>query len=55
MRVVHGTGHGSPGKAPVLKDKVRAWLVQSQDVLAFTQARPVDGGAGALVVLLVSR
>ncbi|MCI1191146.1 Smr/MutS family protein [Calidifontimicrobium sp. SYSU G02091] len=52
VRVVHGKGHGSPGKAPVLKGKVRAWLVQKDAVLAFVQARAADGGHGALVVLL---
>ncbi|MDI1259247.1 Smr/MutS family protein [Aquabacterium sp.] len=54
VRVVHGKGLGSPGKLPVLKDKVRRWLVQSDRVLAFVQARGDDGGAGALVVLLNS-
>jgi DNA-nicking Smr family endonuclease len=38
----------------VLKGKVRNWLVQRQDVLAFAQARGPDGGAGALIVLLDS-
>jgi DNA-nicking Smr family endonuclease len=52
VRVVHGKGHGSPGKAPVLKGKVRAWLVQKDAVIAFVQARAADGGHGALVVLL---
>ena len=52
VRVVHGKGLGSPGKAPVLKRKVFAWLVQKNEVLAFVQARPAEGGAGALVVLL---
>ena len=52
VRVVHGKGLGSPGKTPVLKGKVQGWLVQKQEVLAFVQARPAEGGAGALVVLL---
>lgn len=52
LRVVHGKGLGSPGKAPVLKNKVHSWLVQKNEVLAFVQAKPADGGAGALVVLL---
>ena len=52
VRVVHGKGLGSPGKTPVLKGKVQSWLVQKQEVLAFVQARPAHGGAGALVVLL---
>ena len=53
VRVVHGKGLGSPGKAPVLKSRVHSWLVQKKEVLAFVQARPAEGGAGALVVLLV--
>jgi DNA-nicking Smr family endonuclease len=52
VRVVHGKGLGSPGKAPVLKEKVHRWLVQKSEVLAFVQAPPAQGGAGALVVLL---
>ena len=52
VRVVHGKGLGSPGREPVLKGKVRAWLVQKNEVLAFAQARASDGGHGALVVLL---
>lgn len=52
VRVVHGKGLGSPGKTPVLKGKVQGWLIQKQEVLAFVQARPAEGGAGALVVLL---
>ena len=53
VRVIHGKGLGSPGKTPVLKGRVHSWLVQKKEVLAFAQARPADGGAGALVVLLV--
>jgi DNA-nicking Smr family endonuclease len=52
VRVVHGKGLGSQGKEPVLKAKVKSWLIQKQEVLAFVQAKPAEGGAGALVVLL---
>lgn len=52
LRVVHGKGHGSPGRQPVLKTKVQRWLAQRQEVMAFTQASGHDGGAGALIVLL---
>ena len=52
LRVVHGKGLGSPGRQPVLKDKVQRWLAQSADVIAFAQASGPQGGAGALVVLL---
>ena len=52
VRVVHGKGLGSPGRTPVLKGRVQRWLVQKHEVMAFVQARPAEGGAGALVVLL---
>jgi len=52
VRVVHGKGLGSPGKAPVLKSRVQGWLIQKNEVLAFVQAKPAEGGAGALLVLL---
>ena len=52
VRVVHGKGHGSPGREPVLKARVQRWLAQSAGVMAFAQASGPMGGAGALVVLL---
>ena len=52
VRIVHGKGLGSPGKEPVLKGHVKNWLAQRDEVLAFTHARPEDGGHGALIVLL---
>lgn len=52
LRVIHGKGHGSPGRIPVLKHLSRGWLAQRDDILAFCQARPHDGGDGALLVLL---
>ncbi len=52
VRVVHGKGNGSPGREPVLKSKVRTWLVQKDEVIAFAQARAADGGHGAVLVLL---
>ncbi len=52
LRVIHGKGLGSIGREPVLKVKVRAWLVQKEEVIAFSQARPHDGGASAVLVLL---
>lgn len=55
VRVVHGKGLGSAGKTPVLKDKVRRWLVQKSEVAAFVQAPPMHGGAGAILVLLQAR
>ncbi|MFC5474259.1 Smr/MutS family protein [Paraherbaspirillum soli] len=52
VRIIHGKGLGSINKEPVLKAKVRNWLVQKEEVLAFCQATAAEGGAGALVVLL---
>ncbi len=52
VRVIHGKGLGSINKEPVLKNKVRNWLAQKDEVIAFCQAKAADGGSGALVVLL---
>ena len=52
VRVIHGKGLGSPGREPVLKAYVNAWLAQRAEVLAYCQARAAEGGAGAVVVLL---
>lgn len=52
VRVIHGKGLGSLNKEPVLKSKVRNWLAQKDEVIAFCQATAADGGAGALIVLL---
>lgn len=52
VRVVHGKGLGSKDKQPVLKGKTRVWLAQREEVIAFCQARPAEGGSGALIVLL---
>jgi DNA-nicking Smr family endonuclease len=55
VRIVHGKGLRSPGREPVLKKLVLGWLAQRKDVLAFCQARTVEGGAGAVIVLLTAR
>jgi DNA-nicking Smr family endonuclease len=52
IRIVHGKGLGSGHRGPVLKRSVNRWLRQWQSVLAFVSARQVDGGTGALYVLL---
>jgi len=54
--VVHGRGRSSPGH-PVLKRNLFAWLTRApwkRWVIAFTSARPCDGGTGATYVLLRS-
>ena len=55
VRVVHGKGHGSPGRQPVLKSRVQRWLAQCVEVIAFAQASGPQGGAGALIVLLADQ
>ncbi len=52
VRIIHGKGHGSLHKQPVLKGKVNKWLQQRDEVLAFCSARIEDGGTGAVYVLL---
>ncbi|SFW22869.1 Smr/MutS family protein [Nitrosovibrio sp. Nv17] len=52
VQLIHGKGLSSPSRAPVLKNLIGGWLAQRGDVLAFCQARPEDGGGGAVLVLL---
>lgn len=52
VRIVHGKGLGSRNKEPILKHKVRHWLMQKDEVIAYAQARANDGGSGAVIVLL---
>jgi len=52
VRVIHGKGLSSADGVPVLKQRVGGWLSQYNAVLAFCQAKPVDGGSGAVLVLL---
>ncbi|PZN28126.1 MAG: DNA mismatch repair protein MutS [Proteobacteria bacterium] len=55
VRVIHGKGRRSGHRGPVLKHVVNHWLQRSDSVLAFGSARPVDGGTGAVYVLLQRR
>jgi DNA-nicking Smr family endonuclease len=52
VRVIHGKGLGSHNREPILKHKVKRYLQQREEVLAFVEARNVDGGGGAVMVLL---
>ncbi len=52
VRIIHGKGHGSRHGKPVLKNKLNHWLQQRDEVLAFCSARPIDGGTGAIYVLI---
>lgn len=53
--IIHGRGLNSKDQIPVLKEALRVWLTRgriARHVLAFATARPTDGGAGAVYVLL---
>lgn len=53
--LIHGRGSHSKDQVPVLKEALRSWLATARfgrHVLAFATARPEDGGAGAVYVLL---
>jgi len=55
VRIVHGKGRRSSNQGPVLKPLVNRWLKLRDEVLAFCSARTVDGGTGAVYVLLRKR
>jgi DNA-nicking Smr family endonuclease len=52
VRIIHGKGKGSGPRGPVLKVAVNLILRKTEPVLAFTSARRIDGGTGAINVLL---
>ena len=52
VRIVHGKGYRSGARGPVLKAAVNLWLRRHLDVMAFVSARAIDGGSGAVYVLL---
>ncbi len=52
VRIIHGKGLSSPNREPVLKGKVRHWLTQRDEVLAYCEAPQHAGGSGAVLVLL---
>jgi DNA-nicking Smr family endonuclease len=52
--IVHGKGTRSPDNVAMIRNKVRLSLSRRDEVLAFCDAAPADGGAGAVIVLLKS-
>jgi len=53
--LIHGRGLNSEDHIPILKERVPVWLSRGparKFVLAFSTARPYDGGTGAIYVLL---
>lgn len=54
VRIIHGKGLRSGHRGPVLKGAVSAVLRRVGAVLAYVSARQVDGGTGAIYVLLAT-
>jgi len=52
VRIVHGKGLRSPGREPVLKRRIRKLLTRRDEVLAYVEPRALQGGGGAVIVLL---
>ena len=52
VRIIHGKGHGSVNKIPVLKNKLNRWLQRYDSILAFCSAPSHDGGTGAVYVII---
>jgi DNA-nicking Smr family endonuclease len=52
VRVIHGKGLRSGHRGPVLKLVASSYLQRVGAVLGFASAREVDGGSGAILVLL---
>lgn len=52
VRIIHGKGYGSRHRKPILKVKLNKWLQQRDEIMAFCSARQMDGGTGAVYVLL---
>ncbi len=52
VRAVHGKGLTSPNREPVLKGRVRRWLMHWDEVLAYCEAPQHAGGGGAVLILL---
>ncbi len=53
--IVHGRGLNSLDSIPILKERLPVWLNRGpvrKIVMAFSSAKPYDGGTGALYVLL---
>jgi DNA-nicking Smr family endonuclease len=52
LRIVHGRGHGSPGREAILRQWSRSGSAAARRCWHFCHAPPSDGGDGALWVLL---
>lgn len=54
VRIIHGKGLRSGHRGPVLKGVVGSVLRRVKPVVAYVSARQVDGGTGAVYVLLAN-
>lgn len=52
IHVIHGKGHGSRDRVPVIKRETQLWLQCNKNVLAYCSCKPADGGTGAVYVLV---
>jgi DNA-nicking Smr family endonuclease len=55
LLLVHGRGHRSPDGIPIIKRNLESLLLKGpvkKYILAFTTAKPIDGGSGASYILL---
>ena len=43
VRIIHGKGNGTPGRIGVLREVVRRWLKQRDEVVAFCEPRELTG------------
>lgn len=55
VRIVHGKGHRSGQRGPILKARIGGWLRKRDEVVAFCSTPDNDGGTGAVYVLLRKR
>lgn len=55
VNVIHGKGWRAEGGEGILKIRVRHWLTQHPQVLAFCEAPAHAGGGGAVWVLLAAK
>lgn len=53
--IIHGKGSYNPNDPPKIKNLLNQWLPSREDVVAFHQSCPRDGGSGALYVLLSNK
>ena len=48
FRISHGIGRHSKNGVPLIKSYVNQWLKDNDEIIAFSSARPSDGGVGVV-------